>query len=489
MHRKTVSLFILICLAFSVLPTKALAASQPRIASLQSASTNVYLPLITNNYQTPYTYRVDAPYFSGAISNVDTHFGETAITWFGQVSSSSNYADIRIGYSDQGLWVYISAFDRYLWYNPHPTSGTLAQWDGATLLINTNGVAAKKPDNGAYQFVSALSWFENRSAYQAAYRGNGSGWTSVNLNYSTVAGYRGSYNDGHDSRGWALTYEIPFSSLGLSGAPASGATWGIAMVMHDRDSQAGPPQADESWPVGMQSDQPATWAQLRFGLVSYAPSSNQTVGSVVIRQDSSQGVSVPDAAVGGTDPNLCPGDANFIWNQWGNTNYGKQQDFNIQNQSDVSDWPCFAKYYVTFPLNKIPANKVITSATLTLHQQGQAGDAGQSQPSLIQVLTVGQDWSETSITWNNAPPPLENVSQTWVNGDVVGCGSTIQWPCVPRSWDVSYAVNRAYQSGQPLRLVLYMAASDQHSGKYFTSSNSGSWNINGRPSLTVSWGN
>jgi len=26
---------------------------------------------------------------------------------------------------------------------------------------------------------------------------------------------------------------------------------------------------------------------------------------------------------------------------------------NVQNQSDISDWPCFSKYYVTFPLDAV----------------------------------------------------------------------------------------------------------------------------------------
>ena len=27
-------------------------------------------------------------------------------------------------------------------------------------------------------------------------------------------------------------------------------------------------------------------------------------------------------------------------------------DFNIQNQGNVADWPCFSKVYIAFPLNQ-----------------------------------------------------------------------------------------------------------------------------------------
>jgi hypothetical protein len=49
-------------------------------------------------------------------------------------------------------------------------------------------------------------------------------------------------------------------------------------------------------------------------------------------------------------------------------------------------------------------------------------------------------------------------------------------------------VAQAYGKGQPLRLAMYSADSDYHSGKYFTSSETGDWNAEGRPLLTVVWG-
>jgi hypothetical protein len=62
------------------------------------------------------------------------------------------------------------------------------------------------------------------------------------------------------------------------------------------------------------------------------------------------------------------------------------------------------------------------------------------------------------------------------------------WPGVPYSWDVSYAAAWALARGTPLRLVLYSADGPRHSGKYFSSSDTGDWNAVARPTLVVTWG-
>ena len=172
---------------------------------------------------------------------------------------------------------------------------------------------------------------------------------------------------------------------------------------------------------------------------------------------------------------------------WGNSNYGDETGLIIQNQSKITDWPCYAKYYVSFPLSSVPANKKILSARLILHHWGSAGPQGEATPSLIQVLTVSGDWSENTITWNNAPAPIENVSQSWVN--IPANFDYQMWPGIPTYWDVTAAASRAYLSGQPLSMALYEADDDYHSGKYFVASDAQDWNIAGRPSLEIKWGN
>lgn len=254
----------------------------------------------------------------------------------------------------------------------------------------------------------------------------------------------------------------------------------MAVVLHDRDDAAGTDIADKTWPERMVPDHPATWRQLCFGLPSYTPLAITPTGSTIIRQGLN-GATVVDGAVGGGS--TCGSGLDF-WTQWREANYAGRGDFNIQNQSDVADWPCFSKAYLTFPLDAIPPGKRIISATLMLHQFGNVGDPGEAQPSLIQVLTVAENWDEATLIWNNAPLAMENVARVWVDPLDAFPG----WPGVPRTWDLTHAVAEAYAIGQPLRLVLYSADSTYHSGKYFVSSDTGNWNATGRPTLRVEWG-
>ena len=182
----------------------------------------------------------------------------------------------------------------------------------------------------------------------------------------------------------------------------------------------------------------------------------------------------------GTIDALCIGDPNYIWNQFGNANFGEAPRFNIQNQTDIADWPCFARYYVKFPLAQVPPGKVIFSATLTLHQFG-GSSPSQAYRSMVHVLSLAEDWNEANITWNNAPLGVENVSRAFV--DVV---SSCSWPCVPRTWDLTWAAAMAYSAGSPdLSLALYSVDAAYHSGKHFIASEEPDWNAVARPTLTI----
>jgi hypothetical protein len=159
---------------------------------------------------------------------------------------------------------------------------------------------------------------------------------------------------------------------------------------------------------------------------------------------------------------------------------------NVQNQRDMADWPCFAKYLVTFPLGTLPAGKVILSATLTLRQFGNAGQGWTPppEPSYLQVLTLGQTWDENTVTWNTTPLARENISAAWVDPMPDNGGNTD----IPRSWDVSRAVAEAYSVGEPLNLALYSADWAYHSGRYFWSSDHDEYPAEARPTLQVYWG-
>jgi hypothetical protein len=467
--------------ALGVLALVLLLAALPSLDRLASAATGpmaggkqIFLPIVIH---TGVARRVNAPYFAGSIP-----FSETAIFWFGRITPSENYADVRVGYNASELYVYLAAFDRRIWYDTSPSVADLTKWDAATLAIDMAGNSAGRPGASAYRFVAQFNDGEERAGYQAAYRGNGSGWQPSAIAFTTSSGWRGdATNNTTDDRGWAATFRVPFASLGLAAPPAQGTIWGLTLSMHDRDDAAGTPIADKAWPAEAELSRPVSWGQLRFGTPGYVAPPAGARQTITIR-DKLNGAHVVDGDVGGG--NDC-GEGLDYWTEWPNTNYANAErntNLNIQNQSDLADWPCFSKAYITFPLNGLPPGKVVISARLTLYQFG-GSDPSQAKPSLIQVSTVTEDWGATTLTWNSAPLAGENVAAAWV-GLVADC----DWPCVPRVWDVSRAVSQAYQAGTPLRLALYSADNAYHSGKFFTTSETGDWNEVGRPTLTITLG-
>jgi hypothetical protein len=466
------------------IPVSILRRKTPSITLILLITLALAMPTAaTVHGQAGVTRRVNAPFFSGTID-----FNQAAIFWFGRVTSSENYADVRVGYTPVNLYIRLDIFDRFLWYDTTPSAGDLANWDAVTLYFNRDGNVGATPSTNAYRLVAQFNKYEDRANYQAAYRGNGSTWLAEPLTFTTFSTWRGNNpNDMTDDRGWGVTFRVPFASLGLSGPPSAGTIWGLALQLHDRDDAAGTSVPIKLWPEAMTGTQPSTWGQVHFGLPTYTPPPAQPGGTVTIRQGLN-GTSVPDAGVGGTIGNLCPGEASFIWNQWGNANFAGAPGVNIQSQgTNIADWPCFAKYYLTFPLTTLPAGKSIQSATLTLHQWG-GSDPDQALQSLLQALTVADDWNENTLTWNNGPLAQENVAQVWA--DVVDdCGVVggTPWPCVARQFDLSRAVAQAYADGAPLRLAIYEADLEAHSGKYFTTSDEAEWNAVGRPTLSVVW--
>ncbi|NLE75693.1 MAG: DNRLRE domain-containing protein, partial [Chloroflexi bacterium] len=388
-------------------------------------------------------------------------------------------------YNDSYLYLEVTIFDRRLWYDESPTPDSLTQWDAVSLYLQTAGDDASAPGPSAYRFDAQLNWWEERERFQAAYRGDGAAWVQAGAGFASNTGWRGSYPNGNqDDRGWLVEYHIPFASLGLGGPPPSGTVWRLGLTVHDRDDSAGTPIAAQKWPQGLDGQQPRTWGQMAFGMADYRPPQSLPGGSVTIRHGLN-GATVMDADVGGSS--VC-GElaAPAYFPTWGSLNYGGKVFANIQNQEDVADWPCFAKYYVTFPLGTVPVGKVIRSATLRLHQFGNAGAGWDPGPkrSWIQVLAVDGGWEEATITWNNAPLARQNVSAAWVEP----LETPPPWPGAAREWDVSGAAAEAYAAGSPLHLALYEADWDYHSGKYFITSDADVWSAEGRPALVVEWG-
>jgi hypothetical protein len=255
----------------------------------------------------------------------------------------------------------------------------------------------------------------------------------------------------------------------------------MALALYDRDDASGRTIPDQIWPETMSPGQPATWGQLAFGMPTYVPPPAVPGGTVTVRHGLA-GATVADADVGGST--VCgQSAAPDYFATWGGLNYAGKEYVNIQNLSDVGDWMCFSRTYVTFPLDALPPGKVLMSAKLTLVQFGNAGEGHDPgpYPSLIQVLTVAEEWNEATINWNNAPLAVENVAAAWA--DVFP-----ELPGEPRQWHVTGAAADAYASGGPLRLALYESDGAYHSGKYFWTSDVDQWSADLRPTLTLTWG-
>lgn len=443
----------------------------------------VYLPAVQRPAPPPVppqadTLRVNVPYFQDQV-----RFSQAAIFWFGEVSLTNNYTDVRVGYTQSEIVFRLAIFDRLLWFDSSPAPSDLLNWDSASLLIELSG-SGQGLTSTAYRFDAQLNGSGDRTAYELSYRGENGAWATDNVNFMTTDGYRGGgFNNYQDNRGWIVEYHIPFTALGLTGTPSAGETWRLGLVVHDREDALGNELSQKSWPEQLSNTQPGTWGELRFGLPAYVPPVIPNAGTVTLR-NGLNGVTVRDAAAGGTTGNLCPGDPTYIWNYWGTDTFSGAVDFNIQNQGDLADWPCFSKYYVSFPLHDIPAGKVITGARLTLHLFGNS-DPNLAEDSLIQVFSLAGEFDDENLSWNNAPLALENVAQTWVEP------SGPPWPYIPYTWDVTLAVAQAYHSGSPVNLAFYSADGPQHSGKYFVSSEFGDWpeGRTYRPTLVVTWGN
>ncbi|MCP4427091.1 MAG: DNRLRE domain-containing protein [Chloroflexi bacterium] len=435
--------------------------------------------------------RVNAPYTTADSDSLPVP--ERAVFWFGQVGPiDDNYVDARVIYNDEQLVVTLHVFDRLLFYKKNPSTAELTEWDAATLYLNLGGNSGSAPGVNAHQFAAQLNWNESRDGggYEAAYRGNGVGWEPAATVFSTSDGWQGTgFNNTAVDDGWNISFRIPFDSLGLAGKPPEGTVWDLALAVHDRDDAGGTFIADKIWPESMTATTPSTWGQIHFGLPVYEAPPTTPGGAVTVRHGLN-GAVVADGHVGGDT--ICAQDIwPDFWSEWGSLNYSSgdpQKRMNIQNQWNLGDWPCFSKYFTMFPLDAVPANRTIISATLTLYQFGNSNQGGvynpddPPEPSLIQVLTTTEAWDEATLTWNTAPLAVENVSRAWI--DPLPAGPP--WLDVPRQWDVSLAVARAYEAGEPLRLALYSADNGKHSGKYFRSSDIENETL--RPSLEIVWG-
>ena len=449
------------------------------VTSLWGTLPHVVTPASANT--TTSLRRVNVPYFSGPVP-----FNQTAIFWFGDVTPNDNYTDVRIGYNSGGLYVALNIVDQYLWYDTNTTAPNLNYGDNASVYLSTVATTSTSLVAGhTFRFQAAANGYKKRSNYQQASTGNGTTWTAKAIPFSAVYGWRGHGLNGATARGWSMAYTLPFSSLGLSGPPARGTVWKLAVQVHDRDTATNTPALpDKWWPEWGTATNPSGWGDMAFGLPTYAPPAAGQASTYVIRNGLNNQV-VSDGMVGG---GLGGGSAlSNVWTQLGNTSYPGAARITIENEADISDWNCFSKFYVSFPLSALPAGKGVLKATVTLYEYSNAGPQGVPNPSYIQVATVGQGWSPATLSLNSAPLVQQNYGSILVNTKTVT--GVLPPPGLPQTWDISAAVAQAYAAGaQSLMLVFYSTDNQYNGGKYFWSSTVGSWNAGGRPTLRVSLG-
>ena len=105
--------------------------------------------------------RVNVPYL-GVSSPVE--YFEPAIFWFGQVTPTKNYADVRLWYFDDYMKITLHIIDRRLWFDESPSMATIEEWDAVSLFLKLNGAAGDAPDTSTYRLVSGLGGWQGSSS-------------------------------------------------------------------------------------------------------------------------------------------------------------------------------------------------------------------------------------------------------------------------------------------------------------------------------------
>src|SRR5713226_7877396 len=84
---------------------------------------------------------INAPFFPNTVP-----FNQTAIFWFGTISSSTTYTDVRLGYSNSELYIDLRIVDRYLWYDTNKNAPNLNNGDNASLYLSTSNATNTQLD-------------------------------------------------------------------------------------------------------------------------------------------------------------------------------------------------------------------------------------------------------------------------------------------------------------------------------------------------------
>jgi hypothetical protein len=360
-------------------------------------------------------YRINVPLYAVNAGDTQLDANNWSVVSFGKVSSdNNNYGDLRLVGRNDGLMVRAQLFDN-------------RAIDGDAVTVEIKGVT-------------------KRVVYSTTVK--------------TIDGWEiGDRCEAGACRGWSATAFFPWSDFG--GKPADGAVWSLRAVFNDKDLSGA--TSTSAWP-------PTGTGSLRWGLPDYAgrPAGNARMVQLAFSGDSMLG--------GGTD--CAPTDWPDFFPSWGNHNYSTSPYVNVQMQWDIADWPCYAKYYAAWSLSELPAGAQVISATVEMRQFGNPGygtgyEDNATKDTVMQVSEVKDRWDEATITWDNAPVPVENTARTVIKPLPGDCQPTPHWYCspgIPYTFDITEIVKRAQTGGRSwASLALYTAAGQYHSGKYFSS--------------------
>ena len=188
--------------------------------------------------------RVNAPDFDGAVG-----YSEMSISWFGRISPTENYADVRTGYNRDDIVVNVAAFDRRLWYDESPSPTDLTAWDAVTIYLNLDGSAGQTLNASAYRFIGQLNWWRTARPWRQSTDTMAlPGVCRLSLSPRSRTGGAMSPIPTEDDRGWNISSTFPSPVLASPGRQHRAPCGGWRSDLHDRDDAAGTLIADKTWP-------------------------------------------------------------------------------------------------------------------------------------------------------------------------------------------------------------------------------------------------
>lgn len=243
-------------------------------------------------------------------------------------------------------------------------------------------------------------------------------------------------------RGWSATALLPWAEVG------------------------GRPQHGDVWPLRVERGGYVWDGDLHWGLPDFQV---EAPGATVITVPV-----VADAMVGGgTDCGLP--DWPEYFSTWGTRNWGTSPYLMTQNQWDVADWPCWAKFLVAWDQTALPPGAQVLSATLVLRHFGDPGygsgyDPDGSGETVHQVYGLNAAFDETSVGWDTMPLALENISRGVVRPVPDTCIVNNVRYCDPPLVEMLDVSAIAQQAGSDRAYAaIYTAAGQYHAGKHFWS--------------------